>query len=197
MEESGVAMNMVQRIDIATEEQSAATEEVTHNMERISEITKKSAGSARQIGSASADLAKLTSDLKGMISFFKGTPAEAEALVKKAIAYIKEHGREKGFAEISNPKGQFVNRDLIIFVYDLNGVCLAHGRDSKLIGQNQIDRKDPNGVCFIRERIETAKRQGKGWQDSPAINAVSKKIEDRVTYFELLDNFTVGSGAFK
>lgn len=34
-----------------------------------------------------------------------GTAAEAEALVKKAVASIKADGKEKAFAEISNPKG--------------------------------------------------------------------------------------------
>jgi len=46
----------------------------------------------------------------------RGTAAEAEALVKKAIAYMKSNGREAAFAEINNPKGKFTDRDLYIFV---------------------------------------------------------------------------------
>ena len=38
-----------------------------------------------------------------------GTAAEAEALVKKATALIKTQGAEKAFAEISNPKGKFID----------------------------------------------------------------------------------------
>ncbi len=44
-----------------------------------------------------------------------GTPAEAKALVKKAIDYMKANGKDKAFAEFSNPKGKFVDRDLYIF----------------------------------------------------------------------------------
>ena len=57
----------------------------------------------------------------------RGTPAEAKAMVEKAIAYIKANGQEKAFAEINNPKGKFVDRDLYIMVIDMNGTCLARG----------------------------------------------------------------------
>lgn len=45
-----------------------------------------------------------------------GTAAEAEAMVKKAVAFIKSQGKDKAFAEISNPKGKFIDRDLYIFI---------------------------------------------------------------------------------
>ena len=45
-----------------------------------------------------------------------GTAAEAEALVKKAVAFIKANGKDKAFAEFGNPKGQFTSKDLYIFV---------------------------------------------------------------------------------
>src|SRR5512137_2843156 len=51
----------------------------------------------------------------------RGTPAEAKSLVEKALAYIKANGQEKAFEEFNNPKGKFVDRDLYITVYDLNG----------------------------------------------------------------------------
>jgi cytochrome c len=49
------------------------------------------------------------------------------AMVKKGIAFIKANGTEKGYAEISNKKGQFIDRDLYLVVYGLDGKCLAHG----------------------------------------------------------------------
>ncbi|HUL31843.1 MAG TPA: cache domain-containing protein, partial [Thermodesulfobacteriota bacterium] len=65
-----------------------------------------------------------------------GTAAEAEAMVKKAIQLIKAEGRDKAFAEINNPKGKFVDRDLYIFVYDMDGKCVAHGFNPKMIGKD-------------------------------------------------------------
>ena len=50
-----------------------------------------------------------------------GTAAEAEAMVKKAITYMQIHGKEKAFAETTNPKEQFIARDLYVTIYALNG----------------------------------------------------------------------------
>jgi len=126
-----------------------------------------------------------------------GTKTEAEALVKKAVAFIKEHGKDKAFAEFSNPKGKFIDKDLYIFVYDMNGKCLAHGANQKMIGKDLAEMKDPDGKFYVKERIEIAKTKGKGWQDYKFTNPVSKKIEHKTAYIEKTDNFIVGSGIYK
>jgi len=68
---SSNATDMVQRIAAATEEQSAATEQVSQNMETISGITRQSAASTEQIKSSAEGLAKLAVDLKETASWFK------------------------------------------------------------------------------------------------------------------------------
>jgi methyl-accepting chemotaxis protein len=65
------AMDMVQRIAAATEEQSSATEEVTQNMESIANITKHSSASTEQIKASAGELARLAAALKEMTAFFK------------------------------------------------------------------------------------------------------------------------------
>ena len=126
-----------------------------------------------------------------------GTAAEAEVMVKKAITYIKANGKEKAFAEICNSKGQFIDRDLYVTVYDLNGKCLAHGVNPKMIGKDLIDLKDIDGKAFVRERIELAKTKGKGWQDFKFTNPISKKIEPKTMYVEKYEDIIVGCGIYK
>lgn len=65
------AMDMVQRIAAATEQQSSATEEVTQSMESISNIIKRVSSSAGHIQSSAGDLAGLSSELKSMVAWFK------------------------------------------------------------------------------------------------------------------------------
>ena len=65
------ATDMVQRIAAATEEQSAATEQVSQNMESIAGIARQSAASTEQIKSSAEGLAKLAVDLKETASWFK------------------------------------------------------------------------------------------------------------------------------
>jgi cytochrome c len=127
----------------------------------------------------------------------RGTAAEAEALVKKAIAYMKANGKEAAFAEINNPKGRFTDRDLYIFVYDMNGKCVAHGLNLKMIGKDLIELKDADGKQFVKERIEIAKTNGKGWQDYKFTDPISKAIENKRAYVEKYDDLIVGSGIYK
>ena len=126
-----------------------------------------------------------------------GTAAEAEAMVKKAVALIKSQGADKAFAEISNPKGKFIDRDLYIFVYDTKGKCVAHGFNQKMIGVDLIDMKDPDGKLYVKERVEIAKTKGKGWQDYKFTNPTSKKIEHKRAYIEKIDDYIVGCGIYQ
>ena len=196
VEASSAVMDVVQLIAAATEQQSAASEEVVHNMESISAISKKTAGAAQTIDVSAGGLSGLTVDLKELVSFFKGTTAEAEALVKKAIVFLKERGDEIGFAEISDPKGKFVNRDLYLTVIGFNGVSLANGRDKKRIGQCMLDFKDPDNVFFIKDRIEVARTKGKGWHNYKLINPATNKTEDKTAYVERYENYIVAAGAY-
>jgi len=126
-----------------------------------------------------------------------GTPAEAEALVKKAIAFIKANGKDRAFAEFTNKNGQFVDRDLYIFVYDMSGTCLAHGQNPRMVGKDLSDLTDPSGKAFVKERIELAKAKGKGWQNYLFSEPTTKKIEHKTAYIEKYEDVIVGSGAYK
>jgi len=123
--------------------------------------------------------------------------SDAEAMVKKAVSYLKANGKEKAFTEFSDPKGKFVEGDLYVFVYDLNGVCLAHGGNPKMVGKELIDLKDADGKSFVKERIELAQSKGSGWQNYKWSNPVSKRIEDKTAYIEKVDDCIVGCGAYK
>ncbi len=125
-----------------------------------------------------------------------GTKEEAEALVKKAITFIKENGKEKAYAAFQDPKGQFVDRDLYITVYDFDGNCLAHGANPKMVGKNMIEMRDPDGKQYIKERVDGAKANGKGWHDLKVSNPISKQIEPKTMYYEKVDDVIVSCGAY-
>jgi cytochrome c len=127
----------------------------------------------------------------------KGTKDEAVAMVKKAIEFIKANGTEKAFEEISNPQGKFVDRDLYVVVYDMNGKCLAHGANVKMVGRDLLDNKDVDGKEFVKERVEMMKKKPTGWQDYKFRNPVSNEIEPKSMYLERYQDFIVGSGVYK
>jgi len=126
-----------------------------------------------------------------------GSKDEAVALVKKAIGFMQANGADKAYAEFSNPKGQFVDRDLYIVIYDINGKCLAHGANVKMIGRDLMDNKDVDGKEFVKERVEMMKKQPSGWQDYKFRNPTSNQVEPKSMYIERVNDVIVGCGIYK
>jgi signal transduction histidine kinase len=128
----------------------------------------------------------------------KGSAEEAVAMVKKAVALIKSDGRNKAFAAISDAADpNFHDRDLYIYVYGLDGMSLAHGNNPKMIGRPHIDLKDNEGNPIVKAMIDVAKKKGKGWIEYKWPNPITKEVETKSAYVELIDNMVVGSGIYK
>ncbi|HJV21180.1 MAG TPA: cache domain-containing protein [Holophagaceae bacterium] len=123
--------------------------------------------------------------------------ADAEAMVKAAIAFAKAKGKDAALKEVSNPKGQFRKGELYVFVYDLEGKVLAHGGDVRRVGSNQLNGKDPDGKFYVKDRIELAKAKGKGWQDYKFTNPQTSKVEQKTSYIELHEGMIFGCGVYK
>jgi cytochrome c len=124
------------------------------------------------------------------------TKAEAEAMVKKGVAYIKSNGAEKAYAELSKKGGQFSDRDLYLVVYGLDGMVLAHGSNPKMIGKNLIDLKDIDGKAFVKERVELGKSKPFFWQEYKFTNPENKKIEPKIMYCERQAETVVCGGIY-
>jgi cytochrome c len=125
----------------------------------------------------------------------RGNLDDAIAMVKKAKAYIKANGNEKAYTEISNPKGQFVDRDIYIYVYDKNLKNLAHGGNQRLIGKDLGEMKDVDGKYFNRGLLEAAQKGG-GTYTFKFLNPATKDIEQKTGYAEMAGDVMVGSGAY-
>ncbi len=125
------------------------------------------------------------------------TKDEAVAMVKKAVSAIKTEGPDQAYAEVSNPSGPFVDRDLYIVVYGLDGTVLAHGANAKRIGTNQIADKDPDGKAFVKERVELAATHPSFWQTYKFMNPVTQKVEPKEMYCERLDQTVVCGGVYQ
>jgi len=127
----------------------------------------------------------------------QGTAAEAEAMVKKGVAYIKANGPEKAAEEFTNGKS-FKDRDLYIVYTEFGGKVLAHGGNPKLVGKNLTGMKDSEGNPFFQMLVDLAKTKGKGWSGSYRfMNPATQKIEAKVMYLESVGETYVGVGIYK
>lgn len=124
------------------------------------------------------------------------TKPEAEAMVRKGLSYLKANGRDKTYAEIDKHDGQFVDRDLYLVIYGMDGVVRAHGANPRMIGKNLQEMKDIDGKYFIRERIELARKKTPFWQDYKFTNPVSGKIEPKSMYCVPDDDLIMCGGIY-
>ncbi len=127
------------------------------------------------------------------------TLEEAKALGEKAAAYVKANGKDKGIAELNNPKGQFVKGEMYVTMQDLTGVLLANPVSPKIVGQNHMELKDANGKPFIKEMIEIVKTKGSGWVTYVWTNPATKKVQPKKSWVQRVegtDMYTL-SGLFQ
>ena len=124
------------------------------------------------------------------------TKPEAEAMVKKAVAYMKANGKDKAYGEINRKDGPFTDRDLYIVAYGTDGVVRAHGANPKMISKNLMELKDIDGKAFVKERIEMAKKNPSFWQEYKFTNPVSGNIEPKAMYCQPYEDLVVCGGVY-
>ncbi len=123
--------------------------------------------------------------------------SDAEAIVKRAVAHIKKVGVEKASADFTDRKGDFVDKDLYVTLYNMHGVLLAHGQNRKSVGKDMIDLKDPDGKEFVKERMALAKSKGKFWQEYKFTDPVTKKVLPKEMYCETMAETVACAGVYK
>ncbi len=129
----------------------------------------------------------------------KATAAEATAMVKKGVADLKAAGKDKDkiYAAVIAKDARWVDRDLYLVVYGMDGVVKAHGANAKLVGNNMMDMLDIDGKPYIKERIDLAKSKGSFWQDYKFTNPTSKKVEPKSMYCEKVEDLVACAGIYK
>lgn len=125
------------------------------------------------------------------------TKPEAEEMVKKAVTHVKNVGIEKAAEDFTNRKGEYVNRDLYVTVYNMQGDVLAHGQNKKSVGKNMMELKDPDGKYFVKERMEMAQSHKSFWQEYKFTDPVTKRVLPKEMYCETVNSSVVCAGVYK
>lgn len=128
-----------------------------------------------------------------------GTADEAMAMVAKAAAFYKANGKDKLLAEINaGTKGQFVDRDLYVVPYSIEGIRLAHPYNPKLIGSSVLDAVDFDGKEYGKEEVSLIKTKGSGWVDYKYTDPTTKKLAAKSFYVQKVDDqIFLGAGIYK
>ena len=125
---------------------------------------------------------------------------KAEALVKKGVQFIKDHGKDAAIQEFNNPKGKFVDGELYIFAYDMDDVCLALYSKPAQVGKDLSDITDADGKPFFKEfHTVLDSKEGHGWIGYKWNNPLTKKVQDKISYIQKIpgQNLYIGCGLYK
>lgn len=177
----------ISQIAVASTQQTSMVDEITNSTNQIScamgQTTKASEDNAHTV----SDLATVFAELNMLIGQYRiSSKDDVENLAKEAVAFIKANGRERGLAEICNPKGRFVRDGIYVTAHDITGTFLASPTNHHLIGQNHANMQDPNGKYFNREANEAAKKGG-GWVEYVWTNPATKKPQQKISRVERVE----------
>lgn len=121
---------------------------------------------------------------------------EARALAERAAAHLERVGPERAFADFMDRSGGFIDRDLYVFVIDLDATMLVNGGFPEVIGSNIAAAQDSRGRFFAREMIASARRAGHGYVEYDWYSPCTGKMSPKVTFFKRVGNFIVAVGAY-
>lgn len=121
---------------------------------------------------------------------------QTEQLVKSAVSFFKKNGPESTFATISNQHGPFIKGDIYMFAYDFDGVCVAHGQNGALVGQNLIDLTDSRGNFIIKALVELARTKGSGWYNYEWRHEPKRSYVERVEDPKTKKKYLISAGYY-
>ena len=119
----------------------------------------------------------------GLSEIIRVIPAEKDRiqLIRRFIAPIRFYADHSGY----------------FYVYNLDGVNIAHAAQPELQGKDLYDYQDSKGKYAVREAVEKAKTGG-GFLQYYWQNPLTKKEQKKIGYLEMIPgtNYFIGSGVY-
>ncbi|PWT75945.1 MAG: hypothetical protein C5B46_02030 [Proteobacteria bacterium] len=192
---------LIGEIAAASRDQSSGVEQVSQSVTQLEQVNVQNAALVEQTAAATRLFDDEVGKLQQVVGGFKVDRAEgrqtAFALVRKGVAHLKAVGKRRACDDFDDPDGEFVFGEYYISAFDINGVRIANGSDPKSRGEHILDSRDADGKHHVRAIIEKAKKRGKGWEDYKWMNPVTRRIEPKSVYFELIDDAVVTCGIYR
>jgi len=116
--------------------------------------------------------------------------------VREAIVMIQDAGRERAFAQISDPGGPFIEGGRYVFALSTGGELLAHPFSKQLLGKNLAELRDSEGTDFIRKLLDKAKRKDGGFVEYKWPVPGSEEELHKETFFVRVDGVILCSGFY-
>lgn len=113
-------------------------------------------------------------------------------LVQRGYQFMKAHGKTEA-SRLFTDSSKFRYGDLYLFVYDMKGTCIAHGRNRAFVGRNHYNLQDEAGRYYIRELIKIGK-SGSGWFNFKIKNFFQSAYVEKINLG--VETFIIGCGLY-
>jgi len=129
----------------------------------------------------------------------QGTSDEAMAMALKAHARVKAVGFDRAFKDFHDKNGEFIDRDLYVFVFDREGVYQVMGADQARVGTRLSDAPGVDAAKLLDDAWRRAEGQSDGgWVEYNIINLATGDVRGKASFvLQLDDQRLIGCGAYR
>ena len=187
-------------ISTASTQQSAGLGEVTESVGNLDKITRENAALVEMSTSASNTLVDRAQALREAVVSMRLRQAsadEAHDLAVRALAHIEQAGRETAIADFHDAQGDFIDRDLYVFIFDRNGNISAFGSKPVLVGGPASAVPGLEANSFL-EQAWAAADAGGGWIQYDVVSPGTKEVTPKESFILPLGTGEfIGCGAYR
>ena len=127
----------------------------------------------------------------------RATQREAQALLDRAVALVKQEGADKAFAAFNDPQGGFSHDDQYVFAIGLeDGKYRANGDTPQLNGMDVRGLRDAAGNPLFEYMIKVAKNAGNGTVEHMWRNPATNAVESKHTLVQRVGDVMLGVGYY-
>ncbi|HET9642202.1 MAG TPA: methyl-accepting chemotaxis protein [Burkholderiaceae bacterium] len=166
----------------ASTQQSRGLKEIAEAVAHVDKLTQENAHMVEATAHWAQQLHEQSQQISSAVVSVRlrqGCADEAKAMVEKAVAYIRSHGKQAAVKAIHDPKGPFRDRDMFVMVLDRNNHFQAFGMDPGKAGKPAVAAPGVD-IKDLTARTHIIAQAGGGWIDfrsmHPATGAVVEKL---------------------
>lgn len=119
-------------------------------------------------------------------------------MVERTVEHFLAYGLDATAQAIMNPANiDFFDRDLYVFIFDMDGNVVAHGAKPPLVGKSLLGVRDQDGTMLVQEMVDGMRAGPEAWVDYKWPNPVTDAIEAKTSYVVRLgDGHFAGVGFY-
>ncbi|HEY2837041.1 MAG TPA: cache domain-containing protein [Rhizomicrobium sp.] len=125
------------------------------------------------------------------------TPADAKAMLIKAVAFYKDHGRKAALDAFNKNQPPFSDRGLYVFCIGADKTLVADGEFRSFIGQSADILKDASGKKLGQSFLDAAEKGAPGEVHYQFLDPASQLIKPKMAYVQKVDQDVCGVGTYE